>query len=104
LPAPGKVRKVKHHAAMAYRDLPQFITELRERQNDVAARARREGPLRTSPSCRSCCGPVIGSVELIIQPDANDVDRECIDPIIFDALNRTQKISGEIRKSAREER
>jgi len=39
LPAPGKVRKVKHHAAMAYRDLPQFMTELRERQNDVAARA-----------------------------------------------------------------
>jgi integrase len=38
LPAPGKVRAAKHHAAMAYADLPQFMGELRE-FDDVAARA-----------------------------------------------------------------
>jgi integrase len=38
LPAPGKVRAVKHHAAMAYADLAAFMGELRER-GDVGARA-----------------------------------------------------------------
>jgi integrase len=38
LPAPGKVRAVKHHAAMSYADLALFMGELRER-GDVGARA-----------------------------------------------------------------
>ena len=38
LPAPGKVRAVKHHPAMHYAELPQFMGELRAR-DDVAARA-----------------------------------------------------------------
>jgi integrase len=38
LPAPSKVRPVKHHAAMPYSNLPQFMSELRDR-DDVAARA-----------------------------------------------------------------
>jgi integrase len=38
LPAPGKVRAVKHHAAMPYADVPQFMTELRALQ-DSSARA-----------------------------------------------------------------
>jgi integrase len=38
LPPPSKVRAVKHHAAMPYPDLPQFLSDLRKRQ-DVAARA-----------------------------------------------------------------
>jgi integrase len=38
LPAPGKVRSVKHHAAMRYSDVPQFMTELRVLR-DTSARA-----------------------------------------------------------------
>lgn len=38
LPAPGRVRAVKHHAAMPYSELAQFMSELRDRQ-DVAAQA-----------------------------------------------------------------
>jgi integrase len=37
-PAKGKVRKVKHHAAMAYASVPAFMAALRERDS-VAARA-----------------------------------------------------------------
>jgi integrase len=38
LPAKGKVRKVSHHAALPYRDLPAFMKKLRE-QNSFTARA-----------------------------------------------------------------
>jgi integrase len=38
LPTPSKVRRVKHHAALAYAELPDFIAELRA-QGGVAARA-----------------------------------------------------------------
>jgi integrase len=38
LPALGKVRKVKHHPALHYREMPAFMAELRSR-NAVAARA-----------------------------------------------------------------
>jgi integrase len=38
LPARGKVRRVKHHAALPYPDIPAFVTELRGR-DAVAARA-----------------------------------------------------------------
>jgi integrase len=38
LPPPGKVRAVKHHASMAYADLPQFMRELRAQQ-DSSTRA-----------------------------------------------------------------
>ena len=38
LPARGKVRKVEHHAALPYAELPAFLAELRQ-QNGVAARA-----------------------------------------------------------------
>jgi integrase len=38
LPARSKIRKVKHHAALSYNDLPDFITALTE-QDGVAARA-----------------------------------------------------------------
>jgi len=38
LPARGKVRKVEHHAALPYRDVPAFITGLRG-QEGIAARA-----------------------------------------------------------------
>jgi len=38
LPTPGKVRRVRHHAALPYRELPQFITALGE-QPGVGARA-----------------------------------------------------------------
>jgi integrase len=38
LPAPSKVRKVKHHPALPYADLPAFMTVLRG-QEGIAARA-----------------------------------------------------------------
>jgi integrase len=38
LPARGKVRRVQHHAAMPYADLPGFVLELHE-QEGIAARA-----------------------------------------------------------------
>jgi integrase len=38
LPAPAKVRRVEHHAALPYADLPGFLTRLRE-QEGTAARA-----------------------------------------------------------------
>jgi integrase len=38
LPARGKVRKVQHHAALPYAELPGFMVELRE-QEGIAARA-----------------------------------------------------------------
>jgi integrase len=38
LPAPAKVRRRKHHAAMPYAELPAFLAELRQRQ-DASARA-----------------------------------------------------------------
>jgi len=38
LPARSKVRKVKHHAALAYAELPKFLEKLRE-QGGTAARA-----------------------------------------------------------------
>jgi integrase len=38
LPARGKVRKVKHHAALPYAELPGFLVALRE-QEGIAARA-----------------------------------------------------------------
>jgi integrase len=38
LPAPGRVRRVTHHAAMRYADLPIFMMELRAQQ-DLSARA-----------------------------------------------------------------
>ena len=38
LPARGKIRRVKHHAALAYADIPAFVTALRGR-NAIAARA-----------------------------------------------------------------
>jgi len=38
LPRPGKVRRVEHHAAMPYRDIPQFMARLRTRTS-IDARA-----------------------------------------------------------------
>lgn len=38
LPAKSKIRRVQHHAAMPYPELPEFITALREQQN-LGARA-----------------------------------------------------------------
>ena len=38
LPAPDKVRKVKHHAALSIAELPDFLTRLRQR-NGIGARA-----------------------------------------------------------------
>jgi integrase len=36
LPAPGKIRKVRHHTALAYADVPSFMAALREREATAA--------------------------------------------------------------------
>jgi len=38
LPAPSKIHTVKHHAAMPYKDMPEFVVKLRQHK-DVAAKA-----------------------------------------------------------------
>ena len=38
LPARGKVRRIKHHAALPYAELPSFMTALRDREG-ISARA-----------------------------------------------------------------
>jgi len=40
LPARGKVRKVEHHAALAYVELPGFLVALREQKGIASPRAR----------------------------------------------------------------
>jgi integrase len=55
LPGRGKVRKVKHHAALPYTELTAFMSELRA-QNGVAARA-----LEFTILCAVRTGDVIGS-------------------------------------------
>ena len=36
LPARAKIRRVKHHAALPYAELPAFMRSLRDRQEDAA--------------------------------------------------------------------
>jgi hypothetical protein len=37
LPARGKVRAIEHHAALDWRDMPGFMTKLRERDTSIGA-------------------------------------------------------------------
>ena len=67
LPAPGKVQPDEHHAAMAYRDLPRFMAELRARDG-VTARAlefailtaARTGEALGARGTKSTCRPPMG--------------------------------------------
>ena len=63
LPARGKVRKVEHHAALPYPELPAFMAELR-RRGGVAARAMEFAILTVART-----GEVIGATW-------SDIDRE----------------------------
>jgi integrase len=38
-PAKGKMRTIKHHAAMPFGDVPAFVAELHQQENSLAARA-----------------------------------------------------------------
>src|SRR4029077_20512638 len=55
LPAKAKVRAVKHHAALDWREMPQFMTELRERDG-MGARA-----LEFAVLCAARSGEVRGA-------------------------------------------
>lgn len=55
LPAPGKAKRVKHHAALAWRDLPSFMAELRQRDS-ISARA-----LEITILCAARTGETIGA-------------------------------------------
>ena len=55
LPGRGKIRKVKHHAALPYAELPGFMSAVRE-QHSIAARA-----LEFTILCGVRTGDVIGS-------------------------------------------
>jgi len=43
LPARARVKDVRHHPAIPYRELPDFIHRLRKSRSIVAARARKSG-------------------------------------------------------------
>lgn len=62
LPAPGRVRAVKHHAALPYAQLPQFIGALRERA-DGAARAL-ELTILTALRTSEVIGATWGEIDL----------------------------------------
>jgi len=81
LPAPSKLRKVQHHAAMTYGEVPDFMVKLRE-QRGIAAQALRFAVLT---ACRS------GEVRLATW-----------DEVDLDA--RTWTIPGERMKAGREHR
>jgi integrase len=55
LPAPSKVQRVEHHAAMAYRDVPAFMAKLRA-QDGAMARC-----LEFAILCASRAGEVVGA-------------------------------------------
>jgi integrase len=55
LPAPGKAKTTKHHAAMPWRDMPAFMAELRQRES-ISARA-----LELTILCAARTGETIGA-------------------------------------------
>lgn len=55
LPAPAKAKRVKHHAALPWQDLPAFMAELRER-NSISARC-----LEFTVLCAARTGETIGA-------------------------------------------
>lgn len=81
LPARGKVRKVKHHAALPYAELPAFMMQLKDREA-VAARALELAILTATRT-----GEVIGA-------KWTEFDLEC----------RVWTISADRMKNAREHR
>jgi integrase len=56
LPAPGKITRVQHHAALPYVDVPAFMARLREREG-TAARAL-EFTILTAARAGESCGVV----------------------------------------------
>lgn len=64
LPAPGKAKTTKHHAAMPWRDLPAFMVELRHRDS-ISARA-----LEFTILCAARTGETIGATWSEINLDA----------------------------------
>ena len=69
-PARAKVRRVEHHAALPYRELPDFMTELRK-QEGVAARALEFAILtaaRTGEVIGACWGEVDLAAKLWTMP------------------------------------
>lgn len=64
LPAPGKAKTAKHHAAMPWRDMPAFMVELRQRDS-ISARA-----LEFTILCAARTGETIGATWSEIDLDA----------------------------------
>jgi integrase len=62
LPARGKVAKVKHHAALAFDDTPEFLANLRDRQS-MAARAL-EFAILTAARTGEALGATWGEIDL----------------------------------------
>jgi integrase len=63
LPARGKVRKVEHHAALPYAELPSFLVALRE-QDGIAARAL-EFAILTAARTGEAIGARWGEINLL---------------------------------------
>lgn len=63
LPTPSKTKRVRHHPALPWQDLPAFMVELRQR-NSISARA-----LEFTILCAARTGEIIGA-----KPDEIDLD------------------------------
>jgi integrase len=61
LPAPGKVSRTKHHAALPYNDVPEFMSRLRD-VPDTAARAL-EFTILTAVRAGEACGARWGEIK-----------------------------------------
>ncbi len=101
LPAPGKLRKVKHHAALPYGEMGAFMAELRER-DATAARGLEFLILtaaRTSEVTHSTWHEInfAGKVWTVLPPRMKSQIEHRV-PLSFDALSVLQAMS-EVRQS-----
>jgi integrase len=101
LPAHGKVRKVKHQAALAYPEMPAFMSELRER-NGMAALALEFAILtcvRTSDVLNAKRVDVDHAAAVWVIPEFTKTRREHRVPLSKDALavlNKARAMAREI--------
>ncbi|MQM37690.1 Prophage integrase IntA [wastewater metagenome] len=90
LPAPGKLKKVRHHKALPWRDAPAFLAALREREG-VSARAL-EFIVYTAARSGEVRGATWDEVDLdaatwTVPAERMKAQREHIVPLTADAVN-----------------
>lgn len=96
LPAKRKVRRVKHHAALSYREMPAFIVKLR-RQTGISARAL-EYLILTASRTNETLGALFSEVESddklwTIQPERMKAEREHRVPLTSRAVDIVKEMA-----------